>query len=416
MRSIKALFENDQSFEVPNKYKKRASKKCDHFKGFEETLPELKYPLENSNSFEEDLDEVRRCVKNPSLSKKFLDKSHFKSEDLFKKLLKDEDIDWKKLDKILEEFDGVIVRLKFKYNRPRPYIFFKERKEDIETKESGSPSFPSGHAAFSYFVSDYLSEILPNKRRELEKLASLICQSRIDNGVHFPSDISAGRFVGEQAAKFLLNDKKVHKFKLDKDTQKSFVRFLRERSESLRPNFSKEESLRYYSDDMAIFISETIGIDFDSAYDASKNLLEGYKISNCTENKEIQRLFEAMCQIFLNSSSDIRNIISLNKTLEKKSKLRNKELISESGVRFADSKKIEEMTSKIEKFNNSPFLKIAALNWIAPFEQGNSKIINLIFLNEVGFNFDITNQVLGEDLPFLLEKFYLENDMEKLIS
>jgi len=72
--------------------------------------------------------------------------------------------------------------------------------------------------------------------------------------------------------------------------------------------------------------------------------------------------------------------------------------------------------SKIYKFNDKPFLKMAVLNWIAPFEKGNEKVTNIILLKETGFNFDITNQILSEDIDFMVESFYVRNDMEKLLS
>ena len=63
------------------------------------------------------------------------------SENIFKNYLKDENFEWKQLDKALKEFDGVMLRQKFKYNRKRPFEYFDERGEDIETESAGSPSF-----------------------------------------------------------------------------------------------------------------------------------------------------------------------------------------------------------------------------------------------------------------------------------
>ena len=416
MFSITRLFEGEQQQSVPKKYKKRVSKKCNHFKGFEDSLPELKYPKQNTQRFEEDLDEVRRCVRNPSLSKKFLNKSHKKSEALFKKLIKDEECDWVHLNEILDEFDGVVTRLKFKYDRPRPYVYFRERGEDLKTKEHSSPSFPSGHAAFAYFICDYLSNLLPHRQKELESLAELVCQSRIENGVHFPSDVSAGRFVGEQAANFLIGKYNIQEGTYDRHAQKIFVKFLRRRSKDLRPKFAKSEALRAYAVDMSIFISETLGTCDGEALHASKSLLEGYRIEECTDDKKIIRFFEGMCHSFFTAQRKMSDIVVLNKILESSSTLRSNEKITLSGISHSPISKIEEFSSKLDKFNNKPFLKLAAINWIAPFEKGNSKITNIIFLKETGFNFDITNQVLCDDLPTLLERFYIENDMKKLFS
>ena len=48
--------------------------------------------------------------------------------------------------------------------------------------------------------------------------------------------------------------------------------------------------------------------------------------------------------------------------------------------------------------------------------NGNSKITNLVLLKETNFNFDITNQIITDELDFLLENFYAENKMEKILS
>ena len=123
-----------------------------------------------------------------------------------------------------------------------------------------------------------------------------------------------------------------------------------------------------------------------------------------------------MCHSFFTAQRKMSDIVVLNKILESSSTLRSNEKITLSGISHSPISKIEEFSSKLDKFNNKPFLKLAAINWIAPFEKGNSKITNIIFLKETGFNFDITNQVLCDDLPTLLERFYIENDMKKLFS
>lgn len=417
MYSITSLFEESHNNSVPKKYRKRAAKKCDAFRGFEESLPELSFPAVGSSKFEDDLDEVRRCVRNPVLGEKFLEKSHNKSEDIFKKYLSDEEIDWSHLNKILDEFDGVVTRLKFKYSRPRPYVYFEERGEDLETKESESPAFPSGHAAFAYLLADYLSSLVPHRQRDLEKLAELICQSRLENGVHFPSDIVAGRYVGEEAAKHILGDSKPlqEDFSM-KNTQKYFVSFLRERAQDIKPTFKKEDALRLFVNDMSILISETLKVSQDESYEASKNFIAGYRLDECTSNREIKNFLTGMCYAFIQPSESTRDIVNLNKILEEGSKIRSFEKATFVGRQYSPVEKIQEFFGKIDRFSEKPFVKMAVFNWVAPFERGNEKITNILLLKETGFNFDITNQMLTDEIGTLLEDFYEANNMEMLLS
>jgi len=413
MISIKHLFEDVQDIDAPKKYKKRLSKKCNVLKGFEESLPSLTFPLDGTQKFEEDLGEVRRCVKNPSMGEKLLDITDKKSEDVFKKYLKSEDFDWTELDKILEEFDGVITRLKFKYDRKRPHEYFKERGEDIKTKEAHSPSFPSGHTAFAYLVCDYISDKLPEKANDLRRIAELIGQSRIENGVHFPSDVAYGRFVGEQAAQYALKNRNKESFVEAKNTQREFVRFLRERAKELRPNFNVKDAYEYYTNDIAFFISTSNNIKFENCYNASKNLLKGYKINQCTELVEIKRFLYGMRHSYFNKLNDFHDFSFLNNIIEGKSKIRNYEKTTLHGRRYLSSNKIQEHINKIGLIENKPFCKLAMLNWISPFQKGNTKIKNILFLKEVNFNFDIANQIISDaEIDVILENFYQYNNIK----
>ena len=417
MHSITSLFEESHNNSVPKKYRKRITKKCDAFRGFEESLPNLSFPVEGTQKFEKDLDEVRHCVRNPMLGEKFLEKSHNKSEDIFKKYLSDEDIDWTSLNKMLDEFDGVVTRLKFKYDRPRPHVYFEERGEDLEVKESESPAFPSGHAAFAYLMCDYLSNLIPHRQRDLEKIAELICQSRLENGVHFPSDIAAGRFVGEEAAKHLLSSDNIVEENFDmKRNQKYFVSFLRERAQDIKPTFKSEDALRLFVNDMSILVSETLKLSLDECYTASKNFISGYQLDECTSNKEIKNFFKGMCFAFIQSNESTKSIIALNKILEENSTVRDYEKSTIMGRKYSPIEKIQEYLSKIDRFSEKPFVRMAVFNWLSPFQRGNEKITNILLLKETGFNFDITNQMLTDEIGTLLEDFYEANDMEMLLS
>ena len=416
MISLELLFEDGNTSSVPKKYKKRIARKCKIFKGFEQELPDFSYPRVGEDKFEEDLGEVRRCVKNPSLSKKFLKLSDRDSEEVFKKFLKDEDIDWSSLDDVFKEFDGIMLRQKFKYNRRRPFEHFEDRGENIETETAHSPSFPSGHTAFAYLICGYFSDMFPEKSMQLQTIAEMIAQSRIENGVHFPTDIESGRFLGERAADFILKNNLVNESFITRENQKTFVKFLRERAQSLRSSFAREKALRFFVDDMAYFINESTNESIDDCHIASLSFIEGYPVSECTSNTQIQQMFEGMIHIFFKDQETFYDFSKLNSVLESSSEIRNTEMTTLSGIAYAPTNRIVELAPKVCRIKEKPFLKIATLSWIAPFKKGNKKITNLVFLKETNFNFDITNQIVTDELDFMLENFYADNKMEKILS
>jgi acid phosphatase (class A) len=67
-------------------------------------------------------------------------------------------------------------------------------------------SYPSGHAAYGYVMAYLLSEMVPERRRQLMARAQEFARQRVVCGVHFPSDIEAGRRGAEWLAQRLLQN------------------------------------------------------------------------------------------------------------------------------------------------------------------------------------------------------------------
>ncbi|MBA3530514.1 MAG: phosphatase PAP2 family protein [Ardenticatenales bacterium] len=91
---------------------------------------------------------------------------------------------------------GVVRTIKTITRRERPYVALDD------TRLIGYPptglSFPSGHAAQSFFTAYYLAHELGLEwgRWLLFALAGLICYSRIYVGAHYPRDVVAGVLLG----------------------------------------------------------------------------------------------------------------------------------------------------------------------------------------------------------------------------
>jgi acid phosphatase (class A) len=54
-------------------------------------------------------------------------------------------------------------------------------------------SYPSGHASYGYVMAYLLSDMVPERRAQLQARAEEFARQRMVCGVHFPSDIEAGR-------------------------------------------------------------------------------------------------------------------------------------------------------------------------------------------------------------------------------
>ena len=52
--------------------------------------------------------------------------------------------------------------------------------EEYQIKYKKSPSFPSGHTAIAYFLCDVISKNIPEIQQDLQTLAALIGQTRIE--------------------------------------------------------------------------------------------------------------------------------------------------------------------------------------------------------------------------------------------
>lgn len=86
------------------------------------------------------------------------------------------------------------------------------KKYNIEFKSdnlesANTSSYPSGHAAQGYYIAYKLSDEFPELKDEFLYLANMIGQSRLDRGVHFPSDISGGKELARKLYKRSISNK-----------------------------------------------------------------------------------------------------------------------------------------------------------------------------------------------------------------
>lgn len=102
--------------------------------------------------------------------------------------------------------------LKFVHRRPRPFV----RDDSIVTciPRPTSYSYPSGHAALGFGWALVLAELVPSRADAIIERGRDFTWSRVVCGVHYPSDVEAGRTVAAAA---------VARLHADPDFQREFA-------------------------------------------------------------------------------------------------------------------------------------------------------------------------------------------------
>lgn len=91
---------------------------------------------------------------------------------------------------------GITYGLKYTIDRQRPYEKYPDMVHPIEPEDS--PSFPSGHTAAAFSLATSLSITYP-KWYVIAPSAVWACGvgiARINQGVHYPSDVLTGAAIG----------------------------------------------------------------------------------------------------------------------------------------------------------------------------------------------------------------------------
>jgi acid phosphatase (class A) len=93
------------------------------------------------------------------------------------------------------------------WNRPRPYIDNPALHPAVERPVTAG--YPSGHAYTSSLYAAILATAFPEHAADWEKQAALVRWSRVIGGAHYPSDVIAGKILGEAVARELFKSLKL---------------------------------------------------------------------------------------------------------------------------------------------------------------------------------------------------------------
>lgn len=97
-------------------------------------------------------------------------------------------------DRVVETEGAVVDPAKDSWKRTRPHLYSDLVKPIVPVSKSGA--YPSGHTTVGTLMGTVLSNMVPEKRADIMKRAWEYGHNRIVGGVHYPTDIEAGRIAG----------------------------------------------------------------------------------------------------------------------------------------------------------------------------------------------------------------------------
>ncbi len=106
----------------------------------------------------------------------------------------------------VEDDVRIYVRaVKERFRRLRPYAIEPRLAACIDDIR-GDLSYPSGHAAYAYAMASVLVALVPERAAAIESRAREFARQRMMCGVHFPSDLDAGRTAAVRLVREMWTD------------------------------------------------------------------------------------------------------------------------------------------------------------------------------------------------------------------
>ena len=106
------------------------------------------------------------------------------------------------LQQIIDEGAKFTLKIKYKFNRPRPYQIAEHygiedfRRHKLDSAKT--PSYPSGHSTQGHLFSELLGREYPKHYDKFKGLANMVSASRLMARAHYPSDKEYGEKLADE--------------------------------------------------------------------------------------------------------------------------------------------------------------------------------------------------------------------------
>ena len=189
------------------------------------SLDELDIPPPPSNTSKEtkrEIIQMNNTIKNLSDEKK---KEYIDTDEdttyYIKEYMEDNDLEFSEtfIELLKKSVRNIGRHFKNKYMRPRPYIVAEKLgmpMKYLDTKTAHSPAYPSNHALQAKVVANYYSKIYPAHQDQLFEMADKSGEGRVNAGIHYPSDKTAGYKLADDVMEYIL-DWEAHDNIIDED-------------------------------------------------------------------------------------------------------------------------------------------------------------------------------------------------------
>jgi hypothetical protein len=173
-------------------------------------LKDFPCPENESDSTKQELNELMEFAKDIQLedNEKFKKRFVFYDKNLFQAISNSFKTEKADIDQLIKDIDEditpLIVRLKYNYQRPRPYQlaqYYKLKLFPFSSTSAHSPSYPSGHTIQAYVMLTVIGNLIPEFYEKAKKMIEDVAYSRCYIGVHYPTDNDFAYQVAQEILK-----------------------------------------------------------------------------------------------------------------------------------------------------------------------------------------------------------------------
>jgi len=133
---------------------------------------------------------------------------HDDGEKVFEQVCKENNVEYPKelVENLIKSASGIILDLKYHYNRPRPFQLASHYNIKLGEKvleSMKSPSYPSGHSIQGILIGKVLQTKLPINTDAFLEAGKRISYSRNLGRAHYPSDSKLGEEIGAEMFRYI---------------------------------------------------------------------------------------------------------------------------------------------------------------------------------------------------------------------